>query len=83
MSDSVVICLVLSITKFCIGLCSLEVFDQLKFDKWVDKGKAPAINYRLKLYQEFLVLRSERKRGITIENMINTEFQGCHKLILR
>ena len=72
-----------SLLQFCIGLRSLEVSAQLKYDKWVDKSKAPAINYSLKLYQEFLVLCNEKKRRITIENMINTRFQGCDKLILR
>ncbi|KAK9913979.1 hypothetical protein M0R45_037778 [Rubus argutus] len=70
----------------------LEVFDHLEFDKWVEKGMAPAIKSSLKLYEEVLSLgfkvflltgRSEGKRGVTIENLINAGFRDWHKLILR
>lgn len=75
-----------------MGLRSLEVFDHLEFDKWVEKGMAPAIKSSLKLYEEVLSLgfkvflltgRSEGKRGVTIENLINAGFRDWHKLILR
>ncbi|KAL6126921.1 PREDICTED: acid phosphatase 1 [Fragaria vesca subsp. vesca] len=69
-----------------------EVFDQVEFDKWVDKGMSPAIKSSLKLYEEVLGLgfkvflltgRSEGKRGVTAENLKNVGFQDWHKLILR
>ncbi|XP_060211429.1 acid phosphatase 1 [Lycium barbarum] len=70
----------------------LEVFDSVEFDKWVEKGTAPALGSSLKLYQEVLSLgfkvflltgRSERHRNITVENLMNAGFHDWHKLILR
>ncbi|KAG5600422.1 hypothetical protein H5410_031792 [Solanum commersonii] len=70
----------------------LEVFDSVEFDKWVEKGTAPALGSSLKLYQEVLSLgfkvflltgRSERHRSVTVENLMNTGFHDWHKLILR
>jgi predicted secreted acid phosphatase len=70
----------------------LEVFDHAEFDKWVEKGKAPAIQSSLALYREVMSLgfkvllltgRSERHRNITIENLIKVGFQRWDKLILR
>lgn len=72
--------------------CSLEVFDHLEFDRWVEKAMAPAIKSSLKLYEEVLGLgikvflltgRGEGKRKTTIENLINAGFRDWHKLILR
>ncbi|KAJ7949479.1 Acid phosphatase 1 [Quillaja saponaria] len=70
----------------------LEVFGHVKFDKWVEKAMAPAIEPSLKLYEEVLGLgfkvilltgRSERHRNFTIENLINAGFRDWHQLILR
>lgn len=70
----------------------LEVFDPVEFDKWVEKAMAPAVDPSLKLYEEILGLgfkvflltgRSERQRGVTVENLNNAGFQNWHKLILR
>ncbi|XP_010536549.1 PREDICTED: acid phosphatase 1-like [Tarenaya hassleriana] len=69
-----------------------EVFDHLEFDKWVEKGRAPAIEASLKLYQKvrdlgykvfLLTGRSESHRLVTVENLINAGFQNWDKLILR
>lgn len=71
---------------------SLEIFDHVEFDKWVEKGMAPAIEPSLKLYEEVLGLgfqvflltgRSERHRGTTVQNLISTGFRDWNKLILR
>lgn len=70
----------------------LEIFDHVEFDKWVEKATAPAIQPSLKLYEEILGLgfkvflltgRSERQRGVTVENLNNAGFQNWDKLILR
>ncbi|KAL2558360.1 Protein kinase domain-containing protein [Forsythia ovata] len=70
----------------------LEIFDSIKFDEWVEKGMAPAIESCLKLYEEVLNLgfkvilltgRSERHRNITTENLIKVGFHDWDKLILR
>ena len=70
----------------------LEVFDHTKFDKWVEKGAAPAIAPSLKLYQRVIDLgyrvflltgRKESHRLVTVENLINAGFQNWDKLILR
>lgn len=64
----------------------------MEFDKWVEKATAPAIQPSLKLYEEILGLgfkvflltgRSERQRGVTVENLNNAGFQNWDKLILR
>ncbi|KAL3652319.1 hypothetical protein CASFOL_002000 [Castilleja foliolosa] len=69
-----------------------EVFDSTKFDEWVDMGMAPAIEPSLKLYEEILSLgfkvillggRSESRRSITIENLLQAGFRDWDKLILR
>lgn len=70
----------------------LEIFDHLEFDKWVEKGTAPAIEPSLKLYQNVMDLgfkvflltgRSESHRVVTVENLIHAGFQNWDKLILR
>ncbi|TQD98558.1 hypothetical protein C1H46_015806 [Malus baccata] len=70
----------------------LEVFDNVEFDKWVEKAMAPAIKSSLKLYEEVLSLgfkvflltgRTEGKRKVTVENLNNAGFRDWHKLILR
>ncbi|KAK9266694.1 hypothetical protein L1049_020443 [Liquidambar formosana] len=70
----------------------LEVFDSAKFDKWVDKAMAPAIESSLELYEEVLSLgfkvflltgRSEKQRDVTVENLMNAGFRNWDKLILR
>ncbi|KAK1366698.1 Acid phosphatase 1 [Heracleum sosnowskyi] len=70
----------------------LEVFDDVAFDKWVDKGKAKAIKSSLKLYEELVKLgfkvflltgRTERRRNITTDNLTKSGFHGWEKLILR
>lgn len=70
----------------------LEVFDSVQFDKWVEKGIAPAIKSSFKLYEEVLSLgfkvilltgRSERHRNITTYNLIKVGFHDWDKLILR
>eukprot|EP00257_Ricinus_communis_P001015 XP_002510996.2 acid phosphatase 1 [Ricinus communis] len=70
----------------------LEVFDPMKFDKWVEEATAPAIESSLKLYKEvrglgfkvfLLTGRSEYQRGVTEENLIKAGFQSWDKLILR
>lgn len=70
----------------------LELFDSVEFDKWVEKGTAPAIQSSLKLYEEVLGLgfkvvlltgRSERHRSVTVENLIKAGFQDYDKLLLR
>lgn len=83
----------------CVGVCvcvcvkcSLEVFNSTEFDYWVAKAVAPAIYSSLKLYEEIRELgikvflltgRSERHRGITVENLKRAGFQEWDKLILR
>lgn len=73
-------------------ICRLEVFDDVAFDKWVDKGTAKAIKSSLKLYEELVKLgfkvflltgRTERRRNITIENLTKSGFHDWEKLILR
>lgn len=72
--------------------CRLEVFDHEKFDDWVEKGVAPAIEPSLKLYEDVLNLgfkvvlltgRSENHRNVTIDNLINAGFRDWRHLILR
>ncbi|KAL5163021.1 Acid phosphatase 1 [Glycine soja] len=71
---------------------SLEVFDREKFNNWVEKGVAPAIEPSLKLYEDVLNLgfkvilltgRSERHRSVTVDNLINAGFKEWDQLILR
>ncbi|EXC20954.1 Acid phosphatase 1 [Morus notabilis] len=75
-----------------VGMSSLEIFDHVEFDKWVEKAIAPAIEPSLKLYEQVLSLgfkvflltgRAERHRKVTVENLINTGFRYWDKLILR
>lgn len=82
----------LHIYLFCLGICRLEVFDHSKFDKWVEKGIAPAITPSLKLYQMvkdkgykviLLTGRRENHRVITVKNLHNAGFHNWDKLILR
>ncbi|CAN7136590.1 unnamed protein product [Brassica rapa subsp. narinosa] len=70
----------------------VEVFDHSEFDKWVERGVAPAIAPSLKLYQRVIDLgyrvflltgRKESQRVVTVENLINAGFQNWDKLILR
>ncbi|KAH0854086.1 hypothetical protein HID58_071652 [Brassica napus] len=71
----------------------VEVFDHSEFDKWVERGVAPAIAPSLKLYQRVIDLgyrvflltgRKESHRVVTVENLINAgRFQNWDKLILR
>jgi len=70
----------------------LQIFDPVEFDKWVEKARAPAIQPSLKLYEEIFGLgfkvflltgRSERQRGVTVENLNYAGFQNWDKLILR
>ncbi|CAA7038957.1 unnamed protein product [Microthlaspi erraticum] len=72
--------------------CGLEAFDHFKFDKWVEKGVAPAIAPSLKLYQKvkdlgykivLLTGRREIHRAVTVENLLNTGFRNWDELILR
>ena len=72
--------------------CRFEVFDHAKFDDWVEKGVAPAIEPSLKLYEDILNLgykvilltgRSESHRAVTVDNLINAGFRDWHQLILR
>ncbi|XP_010433681.1 PREDICTED: acid phosphatase 1-like [Camelina sativa] len=72
--------------------CGLEVFNHSKFDKWVEKGIAPAIAPSLKLYQMvqdmgykviLLTGRRENHRVVTVENLRNAGFHNWDKLILR
>lgn len=81
-----------SICVLCLGICRLEVFDHSKFDKWVEKGIAPAIAPSFKLYQKVVDLgykvilltgRRENHRVITVENLRNAGFHNWDKLILR
>lgn len=69
-----------------------EVFDSVEFDKWVEKAMAPPIDSSLKLYEEVLKLgfkvflltgRSEKQRGVTVDNLINAGFRDWDQLILR
>ncbi|XP_019087228.1 PREDICTED: acid phosphatase 1-like [Camelina sativa] len=71
----------------------LELFDHSEFDKWVERGVAPAIAPSLKLYQRVVDLgykvflltgRKESHRLVTVENLISAAgFQNWDKLILR
>lgn len=72
--------------------CRYEVFDHGKFDEWVEKGVAPAIEPSLRLYEDVLKLgfkvilltgRSESHRSITVDNLINAGFRDWHQLVLR
>ena len=79
-------------TVYLISICRLELFDHLEFDKWVERGEAPAIPSSLKLYKEVLELgfkvilltgRSEGHRGVTVDNLNKQGFHDWDKLILR
>ena len=69
------------------------MFDHSEFNKWVERGVAPAIAPSLKLYQRVIDLgyrvflltgRKESHRVVTVENLINAgRFQNWDKLILR
>ncbi|KAK8516220.1 hypothetical protein V6N13_025728 [Hibiscus sabdariffa] len=70
----------------------LEIFDPIEFDKWVQRGTAPAIEPSLQLYEKVLDLgfkiflltgRNEQHRSITIENLTKAGFRRWDKLILR
>lgn len=70
----------------------MEVFDHPEFDKWVEKGMAPAMQPSLRLYEQVLQLgfkvflltgRTEKHRNVTIENLMIAGFQNWDKLILR
>ncbi|MBA0674094.1 hypothetical protein Goari_015706 [Gossypium aridum] len=70
----------------------LEIFDPIEFDKWVQKGMAPAIEPSLKLYEKILDLgfkvflltgRNEKLKSSTIENLTKAGFRRWDKLILR
>ncbi|CAN6982635.1 unnamed protein product [Brassica oleracea var. botrytis] len=70
----------------------VEVFDHSEFNKWVERGVAPAIAPSLKLYQRVIDLgykvflltgRKESHMVVTVENLINAGFQNWDKLILR
>ena len=72
--------------------CRLEVFDHEKFNNWVEKGVALAIEPSLKLYEDvlnrgfkviLLTGRSERHRSLTVDNLINAGFKEWDQLILR
>lgn len=72
--------------------CRLAVFDHEKFDDWVEKGVAPAIEPSLKLYEDvwnlgfkvvLLTGRSENHRNVTVDNLIKAGFRDWHQLILR
>ena len=78
-------------TVYLISICRLELFDHLEFDKWVERGEAPAIPSSLKLYKEVLELgfkvilltgRSEGHRGVTVDNLNKQGFHDWDKLIL-
>ncbi|KAG5134013.1 hypothetical protein JHK82_025201 [Glycine max] len=78
--------------KFTHFLSGLEVFDREKFNNWVEKGVTPAIEPSLKLYEDVLNLgfkvilltgRSERRRSVTVDNLINAGFKEWDQLILR
>ncbi|KAL0788690.1 hypothetical protein Bca101_004936 [Brassica carinata] len=69
----------------------VEVFDHSEFNKWVERGVAPAIAPSLKLYQRVIDLgykvflltgRKESHMVVTVENLINAGFQNWDKLIL-
>lgn len=77
---------------YCEHGFGLEVFDHKEFDKWVEKGMAPAIEASLELYEEVFKLgyktflltgRSNSHRGITIENLVRAGFHDWEKLIMR
>lgn len=70
----------------------LELFDHREFDKWVERGEAPAIPSSLKLYNEvrdlgfktfLLTGRSEGHHGVTVDNLKKQGFHDWDKLILR
>ncbi|KAL6606599.1 hypothetical protein ACP70R_042252 [Stipagrostis hirtigluma subsp. patula] len=69
----------------------LELFDHHAFDKWVERGEAPAIPSSLRLYKEvrelgfktfLLTGRSEGHKGVTMENLKKQGFHDWDKLIL-
>ena len=68
------------------------MFDHLEFDKWVERGEAPAIPSSLRLYKEvrelgfktfLLTGRSEGHEGVTVDNLRKEGFHEWDKLILR
>ncbi|KQK19928.1 acid phosphatase 1 [Brachypodium distachyon] len=70
----------------------LELFDHREFDRWVEKGEAPAIPSSLKLYKEvrdlgfktfLLTGRSEGHQGVTVDNLKKQGFHDWDRLILR
>uniref|UniRef100_A0ACD5ZPK7 Uncharacterized protein n=1 Tax=Avena sativa TaxID=4498 RepID=A0ACD5ZPK7_AVESA len=70
----------------------LELFDHREFDKWVERGEAPAIPSSLTLYKEvrdlgfktfLLTGRSVGHEGVTGDNLRREGFHEWDKLILR
>ncbi|KAK1604090.1 hypothetical protein QYE76_027763 [Lolium multiflorum] len=70
----------------------LDLFDHLQFDRWVERGEAPAIPSSLTLYNEvrdlgfktfLLTGRSEGHEGVTVDNLRKEGFHDWDKLILR
>ncbi|XP_047327367.1 acid phosphatase 1 [Impatiens glandulifera] len=70
----------------------LEIFDRVEFNKWVEKGMAPAIKPSLILYEEVLKVgfrvflltgRSESYMDATVENLKRVGFQDWDMIILR
>lgn len=64
---------------FLVPTCSLEVFDHVEFNKWVEMTMAPAIQPNLRLFEEvtnlgfkifLLTAWREQHRSATVNNLI-------------
>ena len=71
---------------------SLENFDSVEYNKWIEKAMAPALEASLKLYKEVLGLgfkvflmtgRYEKHEGVTVKNLNDAGFKNWDKLIMR
>lgn len=69
-----------------------EKLNLTTLEEWLSKGKAPALDYSLKLFNEikskglqiFLISsRREHLRSATIDNLVDVEYHGWTRLILR
>ncbi|GMN53330.1 hypothetical protein TIFTF001_022469 [Ficus carica] len=69
-----------------------EKLNLTTFEEWLSQGKATALDYSLKLFNDiksrglkiFLISsRREHLRSATIDNLVNVEYHGWTRLILR
>ncbi|XAR50694.1 Acid phosphatase [Bertholletia excelsa] len=70
----------------------VEPYNSTLFNKWVLKGKAPALPETLKLYKKLLAFgfkiafvtgRTEDQRNVTVKNLRDVGFHAWEKLLLK